>query len=256
MDMRRGNRDGQVQSGEAERREQSREQAGSGRKEGFDATRGRFYQSGLTGVQGGLGVPGTGKTTLILEKLWPAAKVIIFNTAGDFGNGGPRQKPLPGFHFIFDISTLADWLLKAKLENWPRVRICFTPLRSNVDPLEIFRAVCRLVADFGDVLFFVDEIWNFQTSSSSPYELRELMLQWRHYGLCLMWTAQIAQKVDKTLLSVSTEMYVGRLNLENDLEAVRRNARIPEDALAQVPNLPDWCFIHRFENGSWKVERP
>ena len=226
-----------------------------GRKEGFDRKRGRFYQAGLTGVFGGLGVPGTGKTTLILEKIWCARFVLIYNTAGDFG-GGPRQKPLPGFHFVFDICTLGDWLLKAKAEKWEQVRICFTPLRYGRDPVEVFAAVCRMVADFGDCVFFVDEIWNFQTSSSSPHQLRELMLQWRHYGISLAWTAQIPQKVDKTLLTVSTELYVGRLNLENDLEAVRRNGRIPEDALRIIPTLPDWSFVHRFEDGRYQVERP
>lgn len=235
-------------------------------KEGFDAKRGRFYQAGITGVQGGIGVPGTGKTTLILEKLWPAQKVIIYDQAADFGHG-PRQKPLPGFHHIFDISTLADWVLKAKAENWPNVRICFTPLARNDKSVILFkgknvpikyarfRAVCDLVKDFGDCIFFVDEIWNFQTPSSSPEELEEIFCQWRHYGVCLMWTAQIAQNVDKALLSMSTELYVGRLNLQNDLDAVRRNGRIPDDALALIPNLPDWEFVHRFEDGSWKVER-
>jgi len=191
----------------------------------------------------------------MLEKLWSALFVVIYNTAGDFGNG-PRQKPLPGFHFIFDISTLAEWMLTARRENWQRMRVCFTPLRSKNDPLEVFASVCRLVQDFGDCVLAVDEVWNFQTPSSSPHELRESMLQWRHYGLCLMWTAQIAQAVDKKLLTVSTELYVGRLNLENDLEAVRRNGGLPQQALNEVPNLPDWNFIHRMENGTWKVVKP
>jgi hypothetical protein len=181
--------------------------------------------------------------------------VLIYNTAADFGNG-PRQKPLPGFNYIFSVSTLAEWMLKARQQRWPAFRVCFTPLRSREDPQEVFAAVCRLVADFGDCLFFVDEIWNFQTPASSPHELRELMLQWRHYGTCLMWTAQIPQKVDKTLLTVSTELYVGRLELERDLNAVEKNSRIPADAMRIIPTLPDWTFVHSREDGSWELERP
>lgn len=191
----------------------------------------------------------------MLESLWYAKFVLIYNTAADFGNG-PRQKPLPGFHYCFSVTTLAEWMLKAKQANAPQMRICFTPLRtSNADPLEVFTAVCRLVQDFGDIVFAVDEIWNFQTPGSSPYELRELMLQWRHYGAILMWTAQIPQKVDKTLLSVSTEIYCGRVTLENDLDSVRRNGRIPDDALKLLPTLPDWTFVHRYEDGRWELER-
>ena len=110
-----------------------------GNKTGFDAKRGRFYHAaGLTGVLGFLGLPGTGKTTLMLDKLWPAKRVIIYNTAGDFGYG-PRQKPLPGFHFVHDISTLADWMLahaqeqKENPELPDQFRVCFTPLRSSFD---------------------------------------------------------------------------------------------------------------------------
>jgi len=191
----------------------------------------------------------------MLDKLWPGKRVVLYNTAGDFGYG-PRQKPLPGFNFLHDISTLADWLLRSKVEQWPQVRICFTPLRSSFDPTEVFCSACRLVQDFGDCIFAVDEIWNFQSPGQSPFELRESMLQWRHYGLTLMWTAQIAQKVDKTLLTVSTELYSGRLTLQNDIDALRRNGRFPEEALRMLPTLKDWEFVHRFEDGRWKVERP
>jgi hypothetical protein len=81
------------------------------------------------------------------------------------------------------------------------------------------------------------------------------MLQWRHYGISLMWTAQIAQKVDKTLMTVSTELYSGRLMAGNDIEAVVRNGRLPEDAAALLPHLADYEFVHRLENGTWRLER-
>lgn len=238
-----------------------------GRKEGFDHRRGRFYQAGLTGVYGALGLPGTGKTTVILEKLWPASKVIIYDQAADFGYG-TRQKPLPGFHHVFDICTLADWVLKAKAENWPSLRVCFTPIGRNDKSVVLFkgkkipikyarfRAACDLAKDFKDCVFYVPEVWNFQTPASSPEELEELFLQWRHYGVCLMWDSQIAQNVDKALLSMSTELYIGRLDPGNDIEAVRRNGKIPEEALRIIPTLPDWEFVHRYEDGRWEVERP
>src|SRR5262245_8752798 len=88
--------------------------AGARTEEGYDRGRGRFvHQGGLVGVQGGLGVPGTGKTTLILEKLWPARYVVIYNTAADFGYS-PRQKPLPGFQFVHSVATLSDVVVMAK----------------------------------------------------------------------------------------------------------------------------------------------
>src|SRR5436305_1245758 len=111
MDYRRRNRTIEKNGEQASGPTAAGERGGTnGTKTGFDASRGRFYQNGLTGVLGFLGLPGTGKTTLMLDKLWPADRVIIYNTAGDFGYG-PRQKPLPGFHFVHDISTLAQWIL-------------------------------------------------------------------------------------------------------------------------------------------------
>jgi hypothetical protein len=47
--------------------------------------------------------------------------VLIYNTAADFGNG-PRQKPLPGFNYIFSVSTLAEWMLKARQQRWPSIQ--------------------------------------------------------------------------------------------------------------------------------------
>lgn len=190
----------------------------------------------------------------MLNNLWKCPRVILYNTAADFGYG-QRQKPLPGFNFIFSVPTLVNWLSKARAENWEEVRICFTPIRGTVDPTELFADVCRLVADFGDVVFAVDEIWNFQSAGSSPKELRECFLQWRHYGLSLLWTAQVAQAVDKKLMSTSTEIYCGRLMAQNDLDAVERNGRLPQSAIAMVSQLPNYQFVHRNEAGEWRIEK-
>ena len=193
----------------------------------------------------------------MLEKLWPAHKVILYNTVLDFGSADPeRQKPLPGFQFFADAGNLGDWLVKAKIERWSKVRFCFSPVRSSRPSLDIFTAVCKMVRDFGDCVFAIPEIWRFQQAGYSPQELEDLMLAWRHYGTCLMWDAQFTQKVDKTLLRVSTELYCGRVDLAGDVEQLEKYARLKPDALAVIPKLSDWHFVHRLENGTWKVERP
>lgn len=193
----------------------------------------------------------------MLEKLWPARKVVIYNTVADFGYADPeRQKPLPGFHFFADPGLLGNALIQSKEENWPEVRFCFSPVRSVHDAVELFESVCRMVRDFGDCVFAVPEIWRFQQAGYSPKDFEDLMLAWRHYGTAVMWDAQFTQKVDKTLLRVSTEIYCGRVDLEGDVDHLRRYARLKPEALAIVPNLPDWNFVHRRENGTWTIEKP
>jgi hypothetical protein len=182
------------------------------------------------------------------EKFWPAWRIVVYNTCGSYG-AGVRKNALPGFVFVYSV---VDLITVLRQSGAGPVRVCFTPLRSG-DKRKVFCDVCRLVCDFGDVVFAVEEIWNFQSPSWSPDELSEAILQWRHYGLCLMWNAQQPQLVDQTLRSMSTEVYVGKFEHRLDLKAVA-DCRLSDEAMAIVPALPPRRFIHKMESGKWRVE--
>jgi hypothetical protein len=187
-----------------------------------------------------------------------ARRVVVYNFASGFGpvsNCKPNQNKLPGFQFAYSVPELIAILSRARRGA---VRVCFSPLRTLGDKKDIFNDVCRLVCDFseayGATVFAVDEIWNAQTPSWSPDALNEAILQWRHYDLTLLWTAQRPQKTDATLRGMSTELYCGRLTTQLDLDAVK-DCGFSSEAMALIPSLPNRKFVHRFDTGVWKVER-
>ncbi len=175
-------------------------------------------------------------------------RAVVFNAVGSFGPG-PRQNCLPGFVELSIPRELVRYL-RPRLRG--SFRVLYTPHAG--DPEEHFYDVARLLLQVRDVVFAVDEIWLFQRGASwSPAPLKYMMLTGRHYGITLLWTAQRAAEVHRTLTSVSTELYIGRLVEDRDLAALR--SRVPVEAMAQIPTLPNRAFIHRDETGHWRIER-
>lgn len=183
---------------------------------------------------------------------------MVVSFASGFGPPGqcrPNQNPLPGFIFVYSVCDLIQVLEQA---GRGPVRVCFCPLRNSGKLTKLFDGVSQLIADFsqqfGATVYAVDEVWNAQRPDWSPDGFRECVLQWRHYDLTVFWTAQVPQLTDARMRSVSTEIYCGRVITRLDLDAVRA-CGFPEDAIEKLPTLPDRTFIHKLENGLWKVER-
>lgn len=210
------------------------------------------------GVIGLLGMPGCGKTYKMKELLWDSPRVIVYNFASGFGPVGecrPNQNPLPGFYFAYSIQELIRAMHRG---GAGRIRVCFSPVRAQFDKREVFNDVSKLVSDFsrgfGGLIYAVDEVWNGQTSGSSPDHFNECFSQWRHYDLTVMWTAQRPADTDLAMRGLSTEIYAGRTIIEDDIKAVRK-CGFPDEALAKLASLPNRQFIHRFETGSWRLEK-
>ncbi len=210
------------------------------------------------GVIGFLGQPGTGKTYRMMKIFLLFRRVVVYNFASGFGPPGKcksNQNPLHGFVFVYNVPDLIQVL---KAAGRGHVHVCFSPVRSDEDEKEVFNDVCQLVADFskqcGAVAFAIDEVWNVQTPGTSPKRFKECLLQWRHYDLTILWTAQRPAETHYTMRSVSTEVYVGRVMAGADVAAVR-DCAVPDEALALLPKLPNRQFVHRFDDGRWKVEK-
>ncbi len=56
------------------------------------------------------------------------------------------------------------------------------------------------------------------------------------------------------LFSASPLKDVFRLTDPLDLDAMR--GRVPSDAIAHIPHLPDWTYVLRDELQPWRVVRP
>jgi hypothetical protein len=184
-------------------------------------------------------------------KFQSASRIVVFNTCGSYGVG-PRKNPLRGFVFVYSIPALIAVLRQAGSAG--PVRVCFTPIGEE-DMTEVFHDFCRLLMRFRDVVLVIDEIWNFHGPSFLPPVQKQIFLQWRHYGFTIMWAAQQPQLVNSTVRSVSTESYVGMFKDELDVAAVARCKVKSPEAVALLPKLPPFQFIHQFENGDWNIEQ-
>lgn len=183
-----------------------------------------------------------------------AHRVIVFNTCGSYGSGA-RNNPLPGFVFVYSMAGLIVVLREA---GQGPVRVCFTPVSDDQDMTDIFHDCCKLAMKFRDVVFVIDEIWNFHPGVSPgalPKIQQQMFLQWRHYGLTVLWAAQQPQLVNSTARSVSTETYVGKFTDKLDVDAVARCKVKSPEAIALLEKLPPFQFIHQHENGDWTVEQ-
>jgi hypothetical protein len=214
---------------------------------------GKPWQQGITGITGFLAQPGHGKTFLMAARFWPARRCVVYNTAGNYASvPGENKNILPGFLFLYCMNDLVH-VLRQTGQGQP-LKVCFTPVGDRKIPRrEIFHDTCELLMDYKDVLFCIEEIWNFQRPSMLPDIQQQIFLQWRHYRMPIMWNAQQPQLVAQTLRSITTDVYVGRLEHELDLRAARE-CGLSEEMLSVLPSLPHRKFVHKFPDRTWKIE--
>jgi hypothetical protein len=207
---------------------------------------GRLYDSGIYGITGYLGQPGTGKSYRMLMAIQNCLRVVIFNSVG--GYGGRAGCNPRGFVSISDLGTFAKYLGK---HRFGKFRILYTPKSGDVEAE--FLAVARLVVEAKNTVFGVEEIWLFQKPNWSPGPLKAMMLTGRHHGISLYWTAQRSAEVHRTLTGVSNQLFVGRLEDAVDVAALR--GRLPPEFLAKLPTLPNRTFIHKTDGGGCVIVR-
>jgi len=186
-------------------------------------------------------------------RFWPARRCVVYNTAGNYAQtAGDGKNPLPGFLFVYCFNDLIQVLRQT---GKGPLRVCFTPVGDRSVPRkEIFHDTCELLMDYKDVVFSVEEIWTFQRPSMLPDIQQQIYLQWRHYKMPIMWNAQQPQLVAQTLRSITTNVYVGKLEHRLDIRAAR-DCGLPEDALAVLPSLPHRKFVHKYPDGNWRIEQ-
>jgi hypothetical protein len=177
-----------------------------------------------------------------------AQRAIFFDTAANVGYG-ERQNPMPGWVDIYGMESFVAFMRRHRHDRG-RFRVVYHP---GEDADAEFIWLCRLVVQIRNVIFAVDEIWNFCESGSMPKELKFLAVQGRHPGVTLIWTAQAPQLVASRLRTVASRYYVFRLTDPLDIEAMR--GRIPSEAADQLPSLPDRSYIYRDECQQWKLLR-
>jgi hypothetical protein len=212
----------------------------------------RFYDNGVGGVIGFLGISGAGKTRKMGQRvLRYVQRAVVFNTVASYGRG-PRQNPLPGYGLV---ATPAE-LVKYIGPRWRSgtMRVIYQPLSGNVE--KHFDDVSRLVWEMRDVTFAIDEVWRFQKPGWSPDSLSNMILAGRMRGISLAWTSQRPQPVDKAMLAQSTELYIGLTVRDADISKLQEEFPLKDDAAAAIRTLGQWEMVHVKNDGTWKVEKP
>ena len=97
----------------------------------------------------------------------------------------------------------------------------------------------------GKKVLVADEIWRHCTPQSIPDELANVCQTGRKRGLGLMVNTQLPTALNRSLLSLCSEMIFFRLNFDAALDLAARRGFDPD----QVKTLPDLHFISRTDQG-------
>jgi len=177
---------------------------------------------------------GSGKSTFAYRYLLnaPAACRFVFD---DLGRAAARLKIRPA-------ATARD--LEAAL---PSRWLVFNPHRMFPgNPRKGFNYFCDWVYQAskrgaGKKLVLVDEIWQWQTAQSIPYELNLLVTTGREENIELVSCTQYPHRINASLTGAATEVVAFRLDEEL---ALKRISGLQMDA-GEVQKLPLGQFIAR-----------
>jgi hypothetical protein len=178
------------------------------------------FQNQIVGV---VGRKGSGKSTRTATLLKYAPRIIAWDPMAD------HRELLPD---TFDtICVELD-------EYFEEARALQTFACTYVPGHELedeFEELCELVYDFGHMLFVVEEAPLVCKASYMPPTFGKMVRTGRHRGLDLLWTAQRASEVSRTLTS-ATDVWIFYYQTEpRDLDAIAE--RCGREIAEQVANL-------------------
>jgi hypothetical protein len=176
--------------------------------------------------------------------------VLVFDTADAWGRG-ERLNPLPGQWLVLDrVADLVDFFRDNRRGPF---RILFKCDAIESVMLRTFLEVCRLVRVVRDIVFVVDEVWEFCDAEHIPEDFGRLILRGRTPGVTVLWAAQFPATISRRLTGASTEMRIFRLVDEADLTSPALKSRVGKDVRALLPRLPDRYFVQWFSDRPWRV---
>lgn len=176
-----------------------------------------------------VGTRGTGKSYLAeqINKIYPRS-VVIDPTKG-WTNG----------EVVTSFNQFAE-KLNNKLNNKKfRIIFRFNPDENNKE--ELFNHVLRLCFHFKNIQVVIDEVQLFTNPHYLPPYLQNLLFVGRHQGVSVMAITQRPARLNKSILSQSSHVFVGQLHEKNDLKSV--SDFLNEDSNKLI-NLPKRTFIY------------
>ncbi|UEP45635.1 helicase HerA domain-containing protein [Burkholderia sp. B21-005] len=184
-------------------------------------------------IEAVLGATGSGKSSYV-KRLMERAKprrLIVFDPDMEWGAFGT-------------VTTQVSDVLAGFKAAHPdgACRVVFHPSPDPAVAVRQFDAICRIAFAAERLTFIVDELKSVTTPSRSPVGWGMLTGRGRKRGIVIYGLSQRPASIDKDFLGNCNFVRTGRLTYDNDVKAVARVLRVPED---DVSNLPDLAWIRR-----------
>jgi hypothetical protein len=186
------------------------------------------FQNRIVGI---VGRKGAGKSTRTRTLLKYVPRILIWDPMQD-------HRDLVPDYFEDSPSDLDEYFQEAQAKN--RFACSFTP----GDNLENhFDYVCDVVYDYGRMLFVIEEAPLVCRASYMPPTFGKIVRTGRHRELDVLWTAQRAGEVSRTLTS-ATDIWIFYSQTEpRDLDAIaERCGREIAERVAELGLHDSFCW--------------
>jgi len=157
-------------------------------------------------IIGVVGRKGSGKSTMAHRILQRIPRLFVFDTMGEHG---------------FVPNTCRDLGEAEEFLAWAEMQDTFAGRLIPDDDIEAdFTVVARWVYEQGEMLFAIEEIPLLCRPGFLPPELGQLVRLGRHRDLSLLWTAQRAAEVSRTLTAMTDIFILFSSTEPRDLDAI------------------------------------
>ena len=161
-------------------------------------------------IVGIVGRKGSGKSTRTAVLVKHAPRIVVFDPMEDHRAALPDH-----FEGLEDIEAVWEYFNQASREE--TFACSYTP---GDDPEREFEELCKVVYEYGNVLLVVEEVPIVVKANYLPKTFGRIVRTGRHRDIDILWTAQRASEVARTL-TASTDIWIFFSQTEpRDLDAI------------------------------------
>jgi hypothetical protein len=178
-------------------------------------------------IVGIIGRKGSGKSRALEGRLMAEDRVFVWDAMGEH-DWSPNE-----LRSMDDVQEFFRW--NRKKQRWAANYVPGDELSEELETL------CPVLYDRGEMIFAIEEIPLVCSASHLPPKLGKLIRTGRHRQLDVVWTAQRASEVSRTLTSLTDEFILFSQTEPLDLDAIAK--RCGAEVADRVAHLGRHDFI-------------